>query len=379
EIGQGLGRTPLEKPSGESNCRSVDGRGGPTAAGREARSEVGAHAAGDAAVPEDLELVAEEDRRVAGAVAQPEHLGELAHRSRHRADPREGAEIGGAVPRDPGHRQQARRRLVRDLDERVDPAALVLHVEARPRLLDQAHLSDERGELVRDVLPVDGRALADQIPRLLAAGCAEVGQEPRAHPDRLADVEEASLGVRHAVHAGSILGAGAHVLAEGGVGGHEKGMWIWAGGWRFRRFFGKIGSRPRRRQGPVTEARSSMDTAPPGKIIRDPLWNTIRLDATALRIVDTAEFQRLRYIRQLGWTHLVYPGATHTRFDHALGVHHLTVEALRHLRERGGVPPEVWEGEELVPYAALLHDIGHYAFSHALEELEADRMPGDHE
>jgi uncharacterized protein len=122
-----------------------------------------------------------------------------------------------------------------------------------------------------------------------------------------------------------------------------------------------------------------MDTTPPGKIIRDPLWNTIRLDATALRIVDTAEFQRLRYIRQLGWTHLVYPGATHTRFDHALGVHHLTVEALRHLRERGGVPPEVWEGEELVPYAALLHDIGHYAFSHALEELEADRVPGDHE
>ncbi|MGD8322648.1 MAG: HD domain-containing protein, partial [Gemmatimonadota bacterium] len=115
-----------------------------------------------------------------------------------------------------------------------------------------------------------------------------------------------------------------------------------------------------------------------GKIIRDPLWNTIRLDPTALRIVDTAEFQRLRYIRQLGLAHLVYPGATHTRFDHALGVYHLTVTALRHLRERGGVPPEVWEGEELVPYAALLHDIGHYAFSHALEELEGD-LPADHE
>ncbi len=122
-----------------------------------------------------------------------------------------------------------------------------------------------------------------------------------------------------------------------------------------------------------------METTPPGKIIRDPLWNTIRLDPTAVRIVDTAEFQRLRYIRQLGWTHLVYPGATHTRFDHALGVYHLTCEALRSLRDRGGVPPEVWEGEELVPYAALLHDIGHYAFSHALEELEADRVPGDHE
>jgi len=121
-----------------------------------------------------------------------------------------------------------------------------------------------------------------------------------------------------------------------------------------------------------------MESPTHGKLVRDPLWNTIRLDATAARIVDTAEFQRLRYIRQLGLAHLVYPGATHTRFDHALGVYHLTVTALRHLRERGGVPPEVWRGEELVPYAALLHDIGHYAFSHALEELEGD-VPAGHE
>jgi HD superfamily phosphohydrolase len=117
----------------------------------------------------------------------------------------------------------------------------------------------------------------------------------------------------------------------------------------------------------------------PDKIIRDPLWDTIRLDATAVRIVDTPEFQRLRYIRQLGFTHLVYPGATHTRFDHALGVYHLSVMALRHLRDRGGAPPEVWEGEELIPYAALLHDIGHYPFSHALEELETEPAPSHHE
>src|SRR5688572_18023352 len=120
-------------------------------------------------------------------------------------------------------------------------------------------------------------------------------------------------------------------------------------------------------------------SAGPDKIIRDPLWDTIRLDATAVRIVDTPEFQRLRYIRQLGFTHLVYPGATHTRFDHALGVYHLTTTALRHLRDRGGAPPEAWEGEELVPYAALLHDIGHYPFSHALEELETEPAPSHHE
>ncbi len=119
-------------------------------------------------------------------------------------------------------------------------------------------------------------------------------------------------------------------------------------------------------------------SAPP-RIVRDPLWNTIRLDATAMRIVDTPAFQRLRYIRQLGFAHLVYPGATHTRFDHALGVYHLATTALRLLRERGGVPPDVWEDAELIPYAALLHDIGHYAYSHALEELETDRVPADHE
>lgn len=122
-------------------------------------------------------------------------------------------------------------------------------------------------------------------------------------------------------------------------------------------------------------------TSPTAKltILRDPLWNTITLDPVAVGIVDTPAFQRLRYIRQLGFAHLVYPGATHTRFDHALGVHHLTGVAIRILRERSSAPPSVWEGAELVPYAALLHDIGHYAYSHALEELEPERIPGDHE
>ena len=114
-------------------------------------------------------------------------------------------------------------------------------------------------------------------------------------------------------------------------------------------------------------------------IIRDPVWNTIRLDPIAASVIDTAPFQRLRYIRQLGLAHLVYPGATHARFDHALGVYHLSVRALRILRSGPSVPSEVWADAELIPYAALLHDIGHYAFSHALEELEPDRIGGHHE
>ncbi len=115
------------------------------------------------------------------------------------------------------------------------------------------------------------------------------------------------------------------------------------------------------------------------RIIRDPLWSAIRLDPVAARIVDTTAFQRQRYIRQLGLAYLVYPGATHTRFSHALGVYHLAGKALRLLREQGGVAEGMRAGSDLIPYAALLHDIGHYAFSHALEELEADCFPGGHE
>jgi HD superfamily phosphohydrolase len=115
------------------------------------------------------------------------------------------------------------------------------------------------------------------------------------------------------------------------------------------------------------------------KTIRDPLWNTIPLDDTAVRAIDTFAFQRLRHVRQLGLAYLVYPGATHSRFDHALGVYHLARRALALLAERGeldAVPPL---DRQLVPYAALLHDIGHYPFSHALEELDAGRVPAHHE
>ena len=115
------------------------------------------------------------------------------------------------------------------------------------------------------------------------------------------------------------------------------------------------------------------------EIIRDPLWNTIRLDTTALQIIDTPEFQRLRYIRQLGLAYLVYPGATHTRFDHALGVYHLARQALALLGERGELDRVDPVDCRCVPYAALLHDIGHYPFSHALEELSDSELPGMHE
>ena len=109
-------------------------------------------------------------------------------------------------------------------------------------------------------------------------------------------------------------------------------------------------------------------TLPDFDVIRDPLWDNIRLDRPAQRALDTPAMQRLRYIRQLGHAFLVYPGATHTRFEHALGAYHLTRRALSALQERGQLSGV---GEDLclaLRLAALLHDIGHYPFSHALEE-----------
>jgi uncharacterized protein len=113
--------------------------------------------------------------------------------------------------------------------------------------------------------------------------------------------------------------------------------------------------------------------------IRDPLWDTIRVDGPARRIIDSAPFQRLRYIRQLGHAHLVYPGANHTRFDHAVGVYHLASRALSVLGERGDLASVDPADCALIPLAALLHDIGHYPFSHALEELAPGQVPGHHE
>ncbi len=105
------------------------------------------------------------------------------------------------------------------------------------------------------------------------------------------------------------------------------------------------------------------------EILRDPLWNNIRVDELTLRLIDTDIFQRLRYVRQLGLAYLVYPGATHSRFEHALGAYHLSRGALSLLAEADGGEDTPQEEQTVIRAAALLHDVGHYPFSHALEEI----------
>jgi len=103
-------------------------------------------------------------------------------------------------------------------------------------------------------------------------------------------------------------------------------------------------------------------------VIRDLLWQNIVLEPAAVRVVDTTAFQRLRYVRQLGHAFLVYPGATHTRFEHVLGAYGLAKRALAGLQGRGALAGLEERDTLLIRLGALLHDIGHYPFSHALEE-----------
>jgi HD superfamily phosphohydrolase len=112
---------------------------------------------------------------------------------------------------------------------------------------------------------------------------------------------------------------------------------------------------------------SLVDT--PDGIIRDAVWGDIALDRKVMMILDTAPFQRLRRVQQLGFTSWTWPGAHHSRFEHSLGVFHITRQAVLYLL-RLGTYSFTLEEINTVLAAGLLHDIGHYPYSHAVEELD---------
>ncbi len=113
--------------------------------------------------------------------------------------------------------------------------------------------------------------------------------------------------------------------------------------------------------------------------VRDPIHTFVRLDSDEREAVDSAPLQRLRHIHQLAMSHLVYPGATHRRFEHSLGVMELasrvfdvitSMENVRHDSVRGMMPSPDQRGywRRVLRMAALFHDVGHLPFSHAAEQ-----------
>jgi HD superfamily phosphohydrolase len=109
-----------------------------------------------------------------------------------------------------------------------------------------------------------------------------------------------------------------------------------------------------------------MDATNKKKIVNDPVHGFINIQhPLVFDLIEHPYFQRLRNIKQLGLTYLVYSGANHNRFQHALGSLHLMSEAISVLRSKGHCISE--EESEAVSIAILLHDIGHGPFSHSLE------------
>src|SRR5437764_12258492 len=106
------------------------------------------------------------------------------------------------------------------------------------------------------------------------------------------------------------------------------------------------------------------------KVFRDPLYNYISInrdrDRWLLELLDTPEIQRLRRIHQLGVSCLTYPGADHNRLVHSLGVLHLMIQVMDHLKSNYE-DAQVRRAREPLLAAALVHDVGHGPFSHLFE------------
>ncbi|MBD0849424.1 HD domain-containing protein [Maribacter arenosus] len=113
------------------------------------------------------------------------------------------------------------------------------------------------------------------------------------------------------------------------------------------------------------------------KLFNDPIYGFIRIPSTLIfNLIEEPYFQRLRRISQMGMSYLVYPGAHHTRFHHALGSMHLMQHAIQVLRFKNVVITE--EEEEGLLIAILLHDIGHGPFSHAMENSIVEGISHEH-
>lgn len=112
------------------------------------------------------------------------------------------------------------------------------------------------------------------------------------------------------------------------------------------------------------------------KIIKDPIHGSIQLPSLLMKYIDTPKFQRLRRLRQLGPVHHVYPTMNHTRFEHSIGVAHLTGLVIDQVQSSCGISvPD--RTKTLVQLAGLMHDTGHGAFSHLWDDY-LEQFPDSH-
>ncbi|XP_073059282.1 uncharacterized protein [Primulina eburnea] len=123
---------------------------------------------------------------------------------------------------------------------------------------------------------------------------------------------------------------------------------------------------------------SSADDRRFSKHVHDNVHGNIYLDPLSLKFIDTEQFQRLRDLKQLGLSYMVYPGAVHSRFEHSLGAYWLASEAISRLKTYQGLELGIDRFDiQTVKLAGLLHDVGHGPFSHTFEREFLPRVLND--
>ena len=126
----------------------------------------------------------------------------------------------------------------------------------------------------------------------------------------------------------------------------------------------------------ATTPKKNGDKSEEGKVINDPIHGTMFFNSLLISIIDTAQFQRLRDIKQLGGTSFVYPCGTHTRFDHSLGTCHIAGVFLKYLIERNPSVRSILTDKKkiCIQVAALCHDLGHGPFSRVYQDQYLGRL-----
>ena len=120
------------------------------------------------------------------------------------------------------------------------------------------------------------------------------------------------------------------------------------------------------------------------KNFRCSIWGDIEVSPLALSIIDTWEFQRLHYIKQTGFAYKIFPSATSSRFEHSIGVYHITKYIINHLQKNIDCQDQLSERDvDLISIIGLVHDLGHGPFSHTfdywLKTQNNTIIPRDHE
>ncbi|XP_028072164.1 deoxynucleoside triphosphate triphosphohydrolase SAMHD1 homolog isoform X1 [Camellia sinensis] len=120
---------------------------------------------------------------------------------------------------------------------------------------------------------------------------------------------------------------------------------------------------------------ASMEDRRFSKNVYDNVHGNIYLDPLTLKFIDTEQFQRLRDLKQLGVTYMVYPGAVHSRFEHSLGVYSLAGDAIHKIKSYQGMELGIDDFDiQTVKLAGLLHDVGHGPFSHLFEHAVVPKV-----